>query len=135
MNNHYFDVRVYAENTDMMGIVYHSNYLCFFERARTEMIRDSGLSLTSLATYDCHFAISEVLLRYLYPARLDDLLRITTNLGHKKPCSIVFDQTMHNQHNELICNAQVKVVCVTNTMRPRRLPPDLFLNNCSREGV
>jgi acyl-CoA thioester hydrolase len=125
-DSHCFYIRVYAEDTDMMGIVYHSNYLCFFERARTEMIRDSGLSLTMLATYDCQFAISEVQLRYHYPARVDDLLKLTTTIASKKTCSLLFDQTIHNQHNKRLCEAQIKVVCIDNKMKPRRLPAQLF---------
>lgn len=125
-NTHYFDIRVYAENTDMMGIVYHSNFLCFFERARTEMIRASGLSLTTLATYDCHFAVTEVELSYQYPARLDDLLRVTTEIASKKSCSLVFDQSIHNQHNKLLCKALIKVVSIDGKMKPRRLPEHLF---------
>lgn len=126
METHHFDIRVYAENTDMMGIVYHSNYLCFFERARTEMIRKSGLSLTTLATYDCHFAINEVQLRYFYPARLDDLLQIRTKIGKKTPCTIIFEQAIYDETNKLICEAEIKVVCVNNEMKPRRLPEHLF---------
>ncbi|MBA2650651.1 MAG: YbgC/FadM family acyl-CoA thioesterase [Tatlockia sp.] len=123
---HFFDIRVYAENTDMMGIVYHSNYLCFFERARTEMIRESGLSLSARATYDYHFTITESDLRYLYPAYVDDLLKVTTNIASKKSCSLVFDQCIHNQHNTLLCKARIKVACIDNKMKPRRLPVDLF---------
>ncbi|KTD23511.1 MULTISPECIES: YbgC/FadM family acyl-CoA thioesterase [Legionella] len=125
-NSHQINFRVYAEHTDMMGIVYHANYLCFFERARTEMIRSSGLSLTMLAKYDCHFAINEVLLRYRYPAYLDDLLSVITKTSNIKSCSMVFDQVMHNQDNKLICEAQISVVCVNNKMKPRRLPENLF---------
>lgn len=125
-NPHYFDIRVYAEETDMMGIVYHSNYLCFFERARTEMMRKSGLSLTTLATYDCHFAITEAKLRYLYPARLDDLLRVTSRLSNKKLCSLDFEQIVHNQDNRLLCEAQIKLVCVDKEMKLRRLPQNIF---------
>ncbi|MBA2711134.1 MAG: YbgC/FadM family acyl-CoA thioesterase [Tatlockia sp.] len=122
----YFDIRVYAENTDMMGIVYHSNFLNFFERARTEMIRESGLSLSERAGYDCHFAISAAGLRFLYPARIDNLLKVTTNIAIKKTCSVLFDQSIHNQDNRLLCEAQIKVVCIDNQMKPRRLPEDLF---------
>lgn len=125
-NTHHFDIRVYAEDTDLMGIVYHANYLCFFERARTEMIRKSGLSLTTLATYDCHFAINDVQLRYLRPARLDDLLTITTKIDSKKSCSVVFKQVMHNQHDKILCEALIKVVCIDNEMKPRRMPENLF---------
>jgi acyl-CoA thioester hydrolase len=125
-DSYYFDLRVYAEDTDMMGIVYHSNYLCFFERARTEMIRASGLSLTTLATYDCHFAISEANLNYRYPARMDDLLRVTTKIAYKKTCSLVFDQVIHNQDNKLLCQALIKVACIDGKMKPRRIPENLF---------
>lgn len=122
-----FDIRVYAEDTDMMGIVFHSNYLCFFERARTEMFRNSGLSLTTLATYDCHFAINDVKLHYLYPARLDDLLTIISRVDAKTTCSLTFEQSIYNQDNKLLCEATVKIVCVDSLLKPRRIPQDLLL--------
>lgn len=126
-NNHQFSIRVYAEDTDMMGIVYHANYLAFYERARTEIIRKSGLSLTTLAAYDCHFVITEVKLRYLHPAFLDDLLEVSSQLIHRKSCSVVFDQKIYNQHNKLLSEAEIKVVCVGKEKKPRRLPEDLFI--------
>lgn len=122
----YFNIRVYAEDTDMMGIVYHSNYLRFFERARTEMIRNFGLSLSTLALYDCYFAITEAALKYRYPAYLDDLLKIETKISSKKSCSLLFDQTIHNQDNKLLCGAQIKVACIDRKKKPRRLPENLF---------
>ncbi|MBA3535143.1 MAG: YbgC/FadM family acyl-CoA thioesterase [Tatlockia sp.] len=124
--SHNFDIRVYAENTDMMGIVYHSNFLNFFERARTEMIRETGLSLSARAAYDCHFAIASADLHYFYPARVDDLLKVATRIVSKKACSVLFDQSIHNQDNILLCEAQIKVVCIDNKMKPRRLPEDIF---------
>ncbi|WED44399.1 tol-pal system-associated acyl-CoA thioesterase [Legionella cardiaca] len=120
------DIRVYAEDVDHMGIVYHANYLRFFERARTEMIRSAGLSLTTLATYDCHFAIHDVKLRYLLPARLDDLLTVVSRIESKKTCSLVFEQCIYSQDNKLLCDAMVKVVCVDGAMKPRRIPENLF---------
>lgn len=124
---HYFNIRVYAEDTDMMGIVYHSNFLNFLERARTEMIRESGLSLIERAAYDCHFAIFSANVHYLYPARVDDLLKVSTSIVIKKTCSVLFDQSIQNQDNKRLCEAQIKVVCIDSKMKPRRLPEDLFL--------
>lgn len=121
-----FKVRVYIEDTDLMSIVNHPNYLCFFERARTEMIRESGLSLTTLAAYHCHFAITEVNLRYIHPARLDDLLTISTEIESRKPCSRVFRQVMHNQDNQLLCEALIKLACADEKMKPRRLPENIL---------
>ncbi|CEK10607.1 tol-pal system-associated acyl-CoA thioesterase [Legionella hackeliae] len=127
MNDHYrFDIRVYAEDTDMMGIVYHANYLRFFERARTEMIRASGLSLSALATYDCHFAINEVKLRYVAPARLDDWLTVVSKIDTKTSCSLVFEQNIYNQDNKLLCQGLIKVVCIDGRMKPKRIPENLF---------
>ncbi|KTD20287.1 acyl-CoA thioesterase [Legionella lansingensis] len=122
----YFELKVYAEDTDFMGIVYHANYLRFFERARTEMIRKSGLSLTTLAQYDCHFAINDVRLRYFFPARLEDQLMVASKVTNKKTCSLVFDQRLYNQDNTLLCEGLIKVVCLDETMKPRRIPENLF---------
>ncbi|KTC86698.1 YbgC/FadM family acyl-CoA thioesterase [Legionella brunensis] len=123
---HHFNIRVYVEDTDLMGIVYHANYLRFFERARTEMIRNAGLSLTTLATYDCHFAINDIKLRYLFPAKLDDSLTVVSKIGSKKSCSVVFEQCLYNQDNQLLCEGFIKLVCVDCSMQPKRIPENLF---------
>jgi acyl-CoA thioester hydrolase len=104
-----------------LGIVYHANFLCFFERARTEMLRHNGFNLTTMATYGTHFAIHEIHIRYMYPARLDDVLTITTNIEKIKPCSLVFKQKMCNQMDEHLSEATVCVVCVDSKMQPKRL--------------
>lgn len=124
--SHQFSCRVYAEDTDMMGIVYHANYLRFFERARTEMIRESDLSLTTLAEYDCHFVISKVTLDYHYPAKLDDLLSVTSTITTKKRCSLAFYQNLFNQDGKLLCDASVEVACINAQMKPKRIPKNLF---------
>lgn len=123
---HEYFVRVYSEDVDQMGIVYHANYLCFFERARSEMLRARELSLSQLASYDCHFAISEVQIHFRAPARLDDLLKVETTVGKRHSCSIVFEQGIQNQDNTLICEAQIKIVCVNGAMKVQRIPTAYF---------
>ncbi len=125
-NEHQFSVRVYTEETDLTGIVYHANYLSFLERARTEIIRKADLSLTTLAEYDCYFVINDAHIRYLHPARLDDLLTITSRIETRKSCSVVFEQMIHNQENKLLCIGYIKVVCVDKALKPKRLPTELF---------
>lgn len=120
--------RVYAEDTDFMGIVYHGNYLCLFERARTELLRDLGLPLTVLAEEDCHFVIHEVQLKYLHPARLDDWLMISTKVTKHSQCVMIFEQTMYNQAKILLCQGAIKVVCVNGKKKPQRLPAIFFKN-------
>lgn len=119
---HTFNFRVYAEDTDFMGVVYHANHICFFERARTELLRNNGLVLTSMATYDTHFAIRDIHIRYHYPARLDDILTIKTFGERKKICSLMFEQKMYNQLNQLLSEATVHVVCVNENLKPKPLP-------------
>ncbi|ASQ45971.1 YbgC/FadM family acyl-CoA thioesterase [Legionella clemsonensis] len=125
-NLHHFNLRVYTEDTDMMGIVYHANYLHFFERARTEMIRASGLSLSKLATYDCHFAIHNVKLRYLAPARLDDLLTVVSKITEQTSCSFTFEQILYNQDSKQLCHGLIQVVTIDGRMKPKRIPKNLF---------
>ena len=117
--------RVYIEDTDLMGIVYHANYLRFFERARTDVLRAHGISLTMMATYDTYFAIHDVHLRFTHPARMDDVLEIKTSYEQKKTCSLMFNQMMYNQLGQLVCEACVQVVCVDSHLKPKRLPDEL----------
>ena len=114
--------RVYFEDTDQMGVMYHANYLRFFERGRTDMFRELGWSLVELAKENYHFAIHGVQLRYLYPARLNDELLVETQIIKQSACSIAFEQSMKNQDNRVLCDANVQVVCVDGTMLPQRLP-------------
>ncbi|KTC90218.1 tol-pal system-associated acyl-CoA thioesterase [Fluoribacter dumoffii] len=114
--------RVYAEDVDYMGIVYHANYLRFFERARTEMLRKNDLILSDLLKQDTLFAIYDMHIQYKAPARLDDLLTIETQVQQLGSCSFLFQQGMHNQEKKLICNAKIQVVCVNSDLKPKRFP-------------
>lgn len=120
--DHIISYRVYFEDTDLMGIVYHARYLCFFERARTELLRSQGLSLTALAKLDTHFAIRSLNVNYHYPARLDDVLSVVTALDYQKSCTLLFKQKMLNQDNKLISEAIVTAVTVDSSLKPKRRP-------------
>lgn len=116
-------VRVYTEDVDYLGIVYHANYLCYLERARTEMLSAVyKLYLSEQHKLGVLFAISELDIKYKAPARLDDVLTITTNIEQLKACSLSFEQSIVNQHEQIICKALIKVVCVNKDLKPRRLP-------------
>jgi acyl-CoA thioester hydrolase len=120
--HHQCKIRVYAEDVDFMGIVYHANYIRYFERARTELLRQSNLLLSELVQTDILFAINELAIKYILPARLDDLLTISTGIKEQTACSIMFNQCMRNEQNNLICEANIKVVCVDARLKPKRLP-------------
>jgi len=115
-------VRVYAEDVDFMGIVYHANYLRYLERARSDMLRDNGMILSDLIMQDVLFAINELTIKYIIPAKLDDLLIITTRIKEITACSLLFEQEIINPKKKLICAANILVVCVNGNLRPKCLP-------------
>ncbi|KTC93295.1 YbgC/FadM family acyl-CoA thioesterase [Legionella cincinnatiensis] len=119
---HQYAFRVYVEDVDYMGIVYHANYLCYFERARTEMLRQNNMVLSDLIKQDTLFAIYDVHIRYKAPARLDDLLTIKTQVQQLGVCSFLFDQVIQNQQEQIICEAKIQVVCVNSNLKPKRIP-------------
>lgn len=114
--------RIYIEDTDSMGIVYHANYFKFFERARTDMLRSQGYSLVELASQQIYFAIQHAQIDFISPARLDDTIIIQTRLVKQTLCSLLFEQAMQNVDNKLFSRLTVQVVCVNGLMKPQRLP-------------
>lgn len=120
---HTVQYRIYIEDTDMMRVVYHSNYLNFFERARTEWLRNHGMTLTDLAKNDTYFAVRHLAIEYKIALVLDDLITIETDVKSTGFCQLQFIQTMYNQTGIVVSTAVVDAVCVNQNMRPRRLPP------------
>ena len=117
-------VRVYYEDTDAAGLVYHSNYLKFMERARTEWLRHLGHSQEDLRGKEgIVFVVRHLDVHFLRPARIDQLLDVTARIKHCGGASLLFEQTVCDTGAELLCNAQVEVACIDAvTLKPRRLP-------------
>lgn len=106
-------VRVFLEDTDAGGIVYHANYLKFMERARTEWVRSRGIGLRRFLAEGMAYVVSEIALRYLSPARLDDELLITAHLvSHGRAWMQFEQQVIRSGEARLLAKADVKVVCV-----------------------
>lgn len=110
ITKHTSTYRVYVEDTDMFGVLYHPRYLCFLERARTEWLRAEGISLYDLNDKGYWFAIANLNVDYLKPAYLDNELTIETMISRKRGCLAYFTQTMHNENAELVLKALIKVV-------------------------
>ncbi len=123
MTAHRFHVRVYYEDTDAGGVVYHANYLRFAERARTEALRDLGVPHAQmLAEHGVIFMVQRVKLDYLAPARLDDLLTIATSPLVLKGASVVLRQGFTAGGRD-IAVAEIGLVCVRITdLKPSRIP-------------
>jgi acyl-CoA thioester hydrolase len=123
-----WNARVYYEDTDAGGVVYHARYLAFFERARTEILRQLGISQQTLLQESIAFVVKKMDISYHAPAHLDDMLTISTKVEQVRKASIIFKQTIFNQNKHVISTADVLIACVDITkMKPCALPKLLVL--------
>lgn len=120
-----FPIRVYYEDTDAGGVVYHANYVCFFERARTEFLRQGGFSQQKLFEENLAFVVKSLEIDYKVPARLDDLLTVETVVSQVKKATIIFQQRLWRE-NICLSEATVTVASVDLTkMKPVAIPDDI----------
>jgi len=107
-----YSLRVYYEDTDAGGIVYYANYLKFFERARTEWLRELGINQAKFLEQNIGFVVRKVEMDNIASAKLDDLLTVNSTITTLKRASLVFQQQITNQAQQVICTAKVQVACV-----------------------
>jgi len=120
---HRLAVRVYYEDTDASGVVYHANYLKFLERGRTEWLRTLGLDHAALlgAKEPLAFAVRRLTIAFERPARIDDLLTVETRLKAASGARLNLEQRILKQ-DEIMIEAEIEIVCMSANGRPRRLP-------------
>ena len=125
MNQHLIAIRVYYEDTDFSGVVYHASYLRFMERGRTELIRTLGIDQRALFDGEVAlaFAVRAMQIDFLMPAVMDDLLTVETIPVEMKGASMTVSQRVL-RGDEALVRAEVKVVCVGGG-RARRIPDAL----------
>mgnify|MGYP006095200295 FL=1 len=118
-----WDTRVYFEDTDSGGVVYHANYLKFMERARTEWLRSLGLNQTKLKKEDkVMFVVRKINIQYKIAARFNDELVVHTDRTKTTDYSIILKQNIFRD-TELITQGQVEIVCInSNLFKPMRIP-------------
>lgn len=125
---HSFPIRVYYEDTDAGGIMYHASHVRFLERGRTEFLRDLGIQHTALMDRDPRatflFIVRRMEIDYLKPARLDDLLTVTTELVELGAASLQLKQTLL-RGEDIICRGLLTIAAVGPDGRPKRLSNDL----------
>jgi len=119
-------IRVYYEDTDAGAVVYYANYLKFMERARTEWLRALGFEQDELSRRDgILFAVRSAKIEFLKPARFNDLLHATVQMGRRGNASITFAQQIRRE-NLTLCEGEVKVACLdAATFAPRPIPDRL----------
>jgi len=126
---HSEEYRVYYEDTDAQGVVYYANYLKFFERARTEYLRSLGYEQKNLMEKGIIFVVRKVIVQYLLPANLDELIKIESKLVGVKKVSFNFLQTIYNSEAEKICEAQVFCGSINiKSKKPMLVPEKLQIN-------
>lgn len=125
---HVMPIRVYFEDTDAFGIVYHSNYLNFAERARTEMMRLFGLEHSRMMAGDhgLAFAVRRTEADFRRPARLDDLLEVRSRVVALGGATIDMEQVVYRPSDDLdLVLMKHQLACVHRNGRPARVPADL----------
>lgn len=123
LNPFKWPITVYYEDTDAGGVVYHSNYLKFFERARTELLRDKGVSQQRMLEQSIGFVVKTIEIDFISAARLDEQLIVETSVIELKKVSLTFCQILVNSEGKVLCKATVKVACIDNSvMKPTAIP-------------
>tara|TARA_Y100001949_G_scaffold118386_1_gene100553 strand:- start:30 stop:431 length:402 start_codon:yes stop_codon:yes gene_type:complete len=123
---HKFPITIYYEDTDAQGVVYYANYLRYFERARTEYLREIGYGQKKLMQEGVIFIVRKVNLEFMKPATLDDEIIIETELIKLGKVSFDFAQVVLCKGN-LICESIIKCGSVeTNDFKPKPLPKYLY---------
>lgn len=120
-------VRVYYEDTDAGGVVFYANYLKFFERARTEMLRAMGYEQDELiANEGIIFVVRSVQVDYLSPARFNELLQVSAKVSLAKKASLTFEQVI-TRGDDVLCEGVIRIACLdAQNMRPKAIPETLF---------
>jgi len=124
----HWQVRVYYEDTDAGGVVYYANYLKFFERARTEMLRDMGYEQDRLlADAGIIFVVRSVQVDYLRPARFNEQLQVSAEISLVRPASLTFLQAI-TRADEVLCRGSIRIACLdADSMRPKIIPENLLV--------
>jgi len=123
-----FPIRVYIEDTDCYGMVYHAKYLHYFERSRTEWLTSLGFDLVTCANMGLYFAIQKINVEFFKPLLLNEYIDATATLKQRSRIILDFKQTIirHTPTDpELICQADIKLVCINKQLKPVPIPATL----------
>ena len=122
-----FSYRVYYEHTDGGGVVYHARYLNFFERARTDWLRERGIIQSDLQRlHNMVYAVTSAEIKFNKPARMDDSLTVSCQLIKARRASVEFYQEMHNQDGVLLSSVVIMAACIkADTFSVMALPKQL----------
>ncbi|MDY8108089.1 tol-pal system-associated acyl-CoA thioesterase [Fulvimarina sp. 2208YS6-2-32] len=128
-SGHELDVRVYFEDTDFSGVVYHARYLHFLERGRSDFLRLKGIGHRELLDgafgEPMSFAVRRMEIEFLRPARVDDVLLVETRTRQIGGARVLLDQTI-SRSGETLIEANVKIAVISPAGKPMRMPKDVL---------
>jgi acyl-CoA thioester hydrolase len=123
-------IRVRFEDTDTMSIVYYGNYLTYFAVAWVEYLRERGLPISEV-NKRIHMPVVEALVRYVKPARLDDLLEVTSRVSERKRASFTFSYEIKNEAREIVATGYTRHVCLDAATTKMIALPDWLKDSMS----
>jgi len=119
-------VRIYYEDTDAGGIVYYANYLKFFERGRSELLRESNIEQDVLLENNIAFVVKKVDMDCVKSARFNQLITVKTSIVSCRKASLLFQQKILHENGELLCQASTLIACVNlQKMKPTAIPAEI----------
>lgn len=123
-NEFIYPLRIHIEDTDFGGVVYHSNYLNFMERARSEWMDELGLGIDWQRNHHIYFVVHAINIEYLKPGRLHEKVEVVTSIKDLRKTSVIFDQHLRlaGSPDKMLCKAEVRIVSVGENMRPCAIP-------------
>jgi acyl-CoA thioester hydrolase len=124
INKHAVQIRVRYNETDAMGFLHHSNYLCYFEVGRTELFRAQGGNYRRMEEQGLYFVVARLEVRYRRPARYDDLLTLQTEISRVTPAKLEHSYRLM-KGDETLAEASSVIACVNGTGEVQRIPEDL----------
>ena len=120
-------IRIYYEDTDAGGVVYYANYLKFFERGRTEFLRNVNIQQDSLLVEGIAFMVKKVDMDCIKSARFNQLLTVCSEVISHRKASLMFRQKIFNENEELLCQADTLIACVNlKKMKPTAIPTNII---------
>ncbi|WP_298940896.1 tol-pal system-associated acyl-CoA thioesterase [uncultured Psychromonas sp.] len=120
-------VRIYYEDTDAGGVVYYANYLKFFERGRTEFLREFDIQQDTLLEQNIAFMVKKVDMDCIKSARFNQLLSVETEVLSHRKASLMFQQKVFDENRELLCQADTLIACVNlQKMKPTAIPTEII---------
>jgi acyl-CoA thioester hydrolase len=125
MNEFIFPVKAYIEDTDYGGVVYHSNYIKYYERARSEWATQIGMGIEWQNEHKIYFVVRAINIEYLKPVRLFETVEVVSQITAIKQSSVTFRQYLRSPlaPDTILNTAEVRIVCVNEAFRPQALPP------------